>query len=64
MEKRKEKSWDAYLVIDIKEKTGKEEIWKKRLTAKTEYVMMFRYENAEAGRMATPATYLVSGKII
>ena len=45
MEKRKEKSWDAYLV---KEKTGKEEIWKKRLTAKTEYVMMFRYENAEA----------------
>ena len=48
MEKRKEKSWDAYLVIDIKEKTGKEEIWKKRLTAKTEYVMMFRYENAEA----------------
>ena len=28
MEKRKEKSWDAYLVIDIKEKTGKEEIWK------------------------------------
>ena len=48
MEKRKEKSWDAYLVIDIKEKTGKEEIWKKRLTAKKEYVMMFRYENAEA----------------
>lgn len=26
IEKRKEKNWDAYLAIDIKEKTGKEEI--------------------------------------